>query len=117
GLIIDENAQLWGIADNVLFQFDPSRRKIVHRTTLFSDTDGSRYGNDHVLRIVDGHLYGVTSNRMFEFDRQGRQVKVIYDGTTSGSGSTGDARHLAVDRYGDLYFIGLSSHVMRYRRK
>lgn len=117
GLIIDEKAQLWGIADNVLFQFDLFHRRIMHRTTVFPNTDGSRYGNDHVLRILDGHMFGVTSNRMFEFDRQSRQAKVIYDGPTSGSGSTGDARHLAVDRYGDLYFIGLASHVMRYRRK
>lgn len=116
GLIIDEKQQLWGIADNVLFQFDPKQRKVVHRTKLFSSTDGSRYGNDHVLRIVSGHLYGVTSNRVFEFDRQGRQTKVIYDGPASAGGGAGDARHLAVDRYGDLYFIGLASHLMRYHR-
>lgn len=117
GLIIDEKKQLWGIADNVVFQADPNTHKIIHRTEVFSDKDGSRYGNDHVLRLVGERLYGVTSNRVFEFDRLARDAKVIYDGPSSAPDGAGDARHLAVDRYGDLYFIGLASHLMRYQPK
>lgn len=114
GLMIDETNHLWGIADNVLFQFDLKHRKVVQRTRLFKDTDGSRYGNDHRLRMVDKVMYGVTCNRFFRFDRDTYKATVIYDGPASASGGAGDARHLAVDRYGDIYFIGLASHLMRY---
>ena len=117
GLIIDQAGHLWGLADNVIFQFDPKHNKVLRRTTLFSDPDGSRYGNDHRLRIVGNVMYGVTCNRLFRFDRDSFQATVIYDGPASAGGGAGDARHLAVDRYGAVYFIGLASHLMRYEPK
>ncbi len=111
GLIIDEHGLLLGLADNVLFEFDLDRRVIRYRSVLFEDPDGSRYGNDHVLLFRGDELFGVTANRVFRFDRRTRRPQVIFDGSGDGSG----ARHLALDRSGDLYFIGNSSHLLRYR--
>lgn len=115
GLVTDEDGQLWGLADGTLFQFDPKKRKVKYRRRLFEDSDGSRYGNDHVLRIQDGRMFGTTSNRVFEFDRHRRQPTVLYDGRTSHENpEAAVARHLAIDRYGDLYFIGLGTRLFRY---
>lgn len=114
GLVVDDDGHILGIADNVLFEFDPSTRRILHRTTLFRDTDGSRYGNDHVLLFRKGDLFGVTSNRVFRFDRQARRPEVLFDGTQIIDGVVSGALHLALDRYGDLYFIAVSSHLYRY---
>ncbi len=112
GLIMDEQGHLWGLADSVIFEFDPARRVVRHRTRLFADADGSRYGNDHVLLLRDGELFGVTAGRLFRFDRRTRRPHVIYPGA---HGESPSARHLAMDRNGDLYFIARSTRLMRYR--
>lgn len=117
GLVVDEDGHIWGIADNVLFEFDPAGHKVRRRIQLFRDSDGSRYGNDHVLLLHGGMLLGVTSNRVFALDRGTHDVEVLYDGRRTGEGEVAVARHLAVDRHGDLYFIGLSTHLLRYDLK
>ncbi|GAB3759995.1 ligand-binding sensor domain-containing protein [Microlunatus parietis] len=108
GLIMDEHDRLWGLADNVIFEFDPVRRVVRHRARLFDEPGGSRYGNDHVLLLRDDRLYGVTAGRLFEFNRRTRRVEVLDD--------TVGARHLAADRAGDLYVIGQATRLYRYRR-
>jgi streptogramin lyase len=109
GLVATSNGHLWGLADNVLFEFDPRKRKVLETKRLFADSDESRYGNDHVL-LADGDLlYGVTSHRVFSHHRRSGRTTVLYDGT-AGPGAVGN---LARDRYGDLYFIAKSSHLFR----
>ncbi|WP_129668871.1 OmpL47-type beta-barrel domain-containing protein [Phytoactinopolyspora endophytica] len=115
GLVVDESGHIWGLAGGTLFEFDPSDRTVVRSIVLFDEADGSRYGNEHVLLIDNGRMFGVTLERLFVVDRVTEEMTVLYDGTTSIEGDGGVARHLAIDRYGDLYFIGLGTHLMRYQ--
>ncbi|HEY2670433.1 MAG TPA: hypothetical protein VGJ07_08670 [Rugosimonospora sp.] len=110
GLAFDADGLLWGLAGSTLFVFNPANRKVIHKVTLFDDTDGSRYGNDHVLLFESGQLYGVTANRLFRYDHGNDKVTVLYDGVATKLG----ARCLATDRYGALYFNAASSHLYRY---
>jgi hypothetical protein len=112
GLVADSNGLLWGIADNHLFAFNMASRKVVRTAKLFDDTDGSRYGNDHMMLLAHGLLYGATCNRVFSYDRDRRKLTVIYDGVANGGG----ARCLVQDRYGAFYFNANSSHLYRYER-
>ncbi|NED98993.1 OmpL47-type beta-barrel domain-containing protein [Phytoactinopolyspora halotolerans] len=115
GLVVAEDGHIWGLAGGTLFEFDPGTRNVVRTVVLFDEPDGSRYGNEHMLLIDHGRMFGVTRERLFVFDRVTEEMTVLYDGTTSIEGDGAVARHLAMDRYGDLYFIGLSTHLMRYQ--
>lgn len=110
GLVMDAQGTLWGLADSTLFAFNPTRRKVLHTATLFSDNDGSRYGNDHALLAAGNQLVGVTANRLFAYNPNSGKLTVLYDGVATGAG----ARTLSVDRYGSLYFNANSSHLFRY---
>lgn len=112
GLVVDRHGTLWGLADSTLFAFNPVARKVVHRVTLFRDTDGSRYGNDHVLLADRTGLTGVTANRLFRYEPGSGRVRVLYDGVATGTG----ARTLAADGSGTLYVNANSSHLFRYDR-
>ncbi|HEY8454103.1 MAG TPA: hypothetical protein VIL34_00765 [Actinopolymorphaceae bacterium] len=114
GLVVDEHERLWGLAGGTLFEFDPAERAVVRTVELFSEPDDSRYGNDHVLVLDHGRLFGVTLHRVFVFDRVTEDCTVLYDGTASGEGEVASARHLAMDRYGDLYFIAQATRLFRY---
>lgn len=114
GLVIDENGHLWGLAGGTVFEFDPAARSMLRRIELFAEPDDSRYGNDHVLLLDHGRLFGVTLHRVFVLDRVTEQVTVLYDGKAHGEGEAAAARHLATDRRGDLYFIALGTHLFRY---
>ncbi|NED95664.1 twin-arginine translocation signal domain-containing protein [Phytoactinopolyspora alkaliphila] len=114
GLVVDDGGRIWALAGGTLIEFDPDDRTVVRRVELFAQRDGSRYGNEHVLLIDHGRMFGVTLNKLFVFDPVTEDVTVLYDGSTAGEGDAADARHLAMDRYGDLFFIGQSTRLFRY---
>lgn len=116
GLVVDETGLIWGIADSVLFAFDPDRRQVVRRTRLFDDRDDSRFGEDHVLVLEGGRLYGITANRLFSYDRLTGVTTVLYDGPAHGGAdpAAGSAHDLAADHDGNLYFVAATTHLYRY---
>lgn len=116
GLVAGENGLIWGLADSVLFAFDPATRRLVRQIRLFAAPDDSRFGNDRVLILDHGRLYGVTGNRFFTYDRTTGALTVLYDGPAHSGGNPAAAkvRNLTIDHHGDLYFVVASTYVYRY---
>lgn len=116
GLVAGEHGLIWGLGDSVLFAFDPKTRRVVREVRLFDAPDDSRFGNDRILVIDHGRLYGVTGNRFFTYDRATGALTVLYDGPANSGGNPAAAkvRNLTVDHHGDLYFVVASTHVYRY---
>jgi hypothetical protein len=112
GLLLDEDDLLWGIADGTtVFAVDLDSRETLHTTVLDPDQPPGRYGNSDRLRLDNGRLFGSAANRIFLMDRVTREVTTLYGGPTDDPAETVD--ELAQDRYGDLYFVGAGSRLMK----
>ncbi|KAA1190770.1 WD40 repeat domain-containing protein [Paenibacillus sp. B2(2019)] len=96
-LVLDDAGYLWGLTAGKLFWFDPQLKLTVKTYSLFSMdwnvvTHFWRSGNE--LLYKEGMLYGVSMNRLFKFNMRNEELEVLDD----------DARLLAMDREGDLFF-------------
>jgi hypothetical protein len=104
GLVVDGD-HLWGLADATLFEFDLTARRIIRTQQLYPGVDGSMYGLEHQLVLDHGRLFGTANGNLFHVDTTTWQAQTLY---------AGSATNLVQDRYGQLYFINLVSHVYRY---
>lgn len=117
GLTLDADGDLWGIAGNAtVFEFDLETRETIRTIHIAPETDpdadADRYGDDHRLLVDHGRLFGSSANRLFVIDQITEEVTVLAGGD---SDEAADSLHeLARDRYGDLYYVGAGTHLMRY---
>jgi streptogramin lyase len=65
GLITGPDGMLWGIADGILFQFDPQKKRAIRQTKLVQN--GETAGTSLVFH-PNGHLYITVAGRLFEVD-------------------------------------------------
>lgn len=112
GLVVGPDGLVWGIAENVLFTFDPRSRQVVsrHPLPISGYADNTTYWAWAYLHVspIDGNVYGTAGNRVFRIDASTKACTLLVSGL--GAGNWG-----AIDDRGDLYFAGLSTHVFVHR--
>ncbi|MEF3302222.1 cadherin-like beta sandwich domain-containing protein [Paenibacillus sp. GYB003] len=106
-LIEGPDGNIWGIAGDTLFIFDPVQRKIVYNERKFPGVSHTSWTNGFLELGTDGHLYGTIgkgsvaehentfASSFFKIDTSTREVTVLLH--------TG-AERLAQDDFGDFYF-------------
>jgi hypothetical protein len=100
-LIEGPDGQLWGLADGVLFVFDPSRRRVVRRKDL---PGGSSNWQDELHVNPDGYVYASSDDQLLRIDLRSFKVLVVR--------ATG-TRRLDQDASGDLWFRD-GARLLRY---
>ncbi|GIP39411.1 hypothetical protein J31TS4_26910 [Paenibacillus sp. J31TS4] len=98
------DGNLWGMAQGVLFVFDPVSRKVVYQDDKFPAADYV-YANPHLLLGTDGNLYGsiftgyvgegTYVSKMFKVDAGTKDVTTILES---------NVEKLAQDDFGNFYF-------------
>lgn len=77
-LITLDGGVIAGLADGVLFTFNPATKRISRLVTLHSDATSA--GDGALVRHPNGYLYAVTGTRLFVIDMHRRQKRELTTG-------------------------------------
>ncbi len=106
-LINGPDGNIWGIADGVLFIFNPMNRQIVSRHLIYEVNAESKKANvwhDASLHIhPSGKIYGTGGGQLFSIDPDTKKVTSLVK----------NASKLAMDKEGNLYF-SRGTHLWQY---
>lgn len=106
-LINGPDGNVWGVADGMLFIFDPGKEKVIATHRLVDVHYDSKWVWRDAFLVVhpSGQVYGVIDGEFFRLDPKSMQVTVLRDKGAS---------LLAMDRTGKLYFKD-SVNLWQYR--
>ncbi|MDP3951402.1 OmpL47-type beta-barrel domain-containing protein [Microbacterium sp.] len=94
-LAIDAGGTLWGIAEGVLFTFDPASGEVTRSEQVFPRS-GGMYGTGRGLVFnEDGYLYAVSSGSLWRVDPESWERVQL---------ASGGATNLTEDAAGNLYY-------------
>lgn len=96
-LIIGPDHNIWGIADGVLFIFDPLKRRVISQLRLypFPKTGDGVYYDAKLLVHPSGMVYGTGGGNLFQVEPNTMTYTLIRK----------DARLLTMDQQGLLYTV------------
>ncbi|MCF6409980.1 Ig-like domain-containing protein [Pseudalkalibacillus salsuginis] len=93
-LIKGPEGHLWGLAQDTLFIFDPNKGETVYSSVEFPGAHIKRVGASLVLG-QDGNIYGTVDQKFFRINAETKEVTILKE----------NAKRLAKDNYGNIYFI------------
>ncbi|RLQ94858.1 carbohydrate binding domain-containing protein [Falsibacillus albus] len=100
-LTVGADGNIWGMADGVLFSFDPETDQVVSTNEL--DPNTSNNWRDASLEVgTDGNLYGIIGRKFFKFEPETGDYEFL----------AGNVDFMAQDDYGSFY---LSSGIKLYK--
>lgn len=108
GLTVGPDHKIWGMAEGVLFIFDPESCEVIDSKTIipvqYTDTV---WGDAYLETGTDGHVYGTSRGRFFRIDAATKEVTFLAPAIT-------DAKYLAQDEFGNLYFQRNKSDLWKF---
>ena len=100
-LLTGPDNNIWGAADGNIFSYNPKTEKF--KTVKILDAISGRYNNAKMLVGKDGYIYGTIESKLFKLDPKTMEYEILIEN---------DAREIAQDEEGNLYFIHLSNLYM-----
>lgn len=108
GLVVGPDQKVWGIAENMLFTFDPTTGTVDHTQRLaipqYPDRTIWKWAQ-LMVSPIDNNVYGTVRNRFFRLDGQTKEFTTLL--ATTG-------KYAELDERGDVYFEGAVSHLFKY---
>jgi hypothetical protein len=96
GLMKTSDGKIWGLADGVLFIFDPVMQQVLRTQRIHEapSRGGHIWRSAFLVQHPNGYVYGTGGNWLFRIDPKTLEVKMLEE----------KASLLAMDEKGDLYF-------------
>ncbi|MGV3507641.1 MAG: hypothetical protein ACO1N7_00025, partial [Sphingobacteriaceae bacterium] len=96
-LINGPEGEVWGIADGILFIFDPTKREVIFKKTLYTVSQGGAgfYYEAKLAVHPSGMIYGTGGGNLFQIDPKTKDYTIIKKG----------ARLLTIDKQGRVYTV------------
>lgn len=108
GLTVGPDGNIWGMAEGYLFILDPQTNEIVYSEQVIPVQYGDTVWGDAYLEIgTDGNIYGTSRGKFFRINVETKEVTLL-------SNIISDAKFLAQDDFGNLYFQRDSSDLWKY---
>ena len=106
-LISDQKGIIWGVADGVLFSFNPANQTILSQQVIYPVSDQQKKVNVwHSVSMVlhpDNSIYLTGGGKMFKFDPVTKKVSTLVE----------KASKLTIDYQGKFYF-SRGTHLWQY---
>ncbi len=96
GLTLDNDGNVWGMADGTIFLFDPVQKKVLKEKLIHTVAKtGQIWRNGSFVFHPSGDVYGTAFNGFFKVNPNTLQIELIAEG----------ALGLVKDKNNNLYFI------------
>jgi len=106
GLLAGPDGLIWGVADDMLFKFDPAQGKIVFAKKYFGKLKKTVWANASLKIGKDGYVYGTNRDQLFfKVDPKTMELTVIKENA---------GHYLVEDDQGNFYMAN-DSYLWRYR--
>ena len=106
GLLVGPDQNIWGVADDVLFKYDPQQQKIVYSKPHFSRLKPTVWANASLKIGKDGFVYGTTRDQLFfKVNPQNMEFTTINEK---------GGRYLETDDEGNFY-MSKDSYLWKYQ--
>jgi len=105
GLLTGPDGQIWGVADAMLFKYDPATRHIVYAKKYFGKLSKTVWANASLKTGKDGFVYGANRDQLFfKVNPQTMELTVIKEKA---------GHYLAEDDDGNFYLAN-DSYLWKY---